>query len=345
VFTVKTLFSLALALLLPVVLFAQGTERKIPPGWKEVAKDSFSVLVPEKTPRTSNRERTFTSRGQTYKSKGTFWTAADGVVYSAVQYDLPAAAVRGKKPEDVLGEFIPVVAEQFMGQVRGNTDASLSGMAGREILLSGQAETRVRIFAAKTRIYQLAVGGSASQIAGAQAKIFLDSFRREEQVADKEPPAKGTSAAPTPAVPGTLPDWTADLAKMAAPETLVAGKLLGKEFTLDKAQLVARALELRMGKEFHPDASVRIVFFLKKGENLPGKSVSVSATDTAAPTVTLAIKPPGGALPTVTETFFKGYSLKLDFGQAKGGVISGRIYLCTPDAQKSVVAGTFNVGP
>ena len=37
------------------------------------------------------------------------------------------------------------------------------------------------------------------------------------------------------------------------------------------------------------------------------------------------------------------YALKLSFGKAADGLIPGSIYLSFPDADKSVIAGTFNV--
>jgi hypothetical protein len=44
-----------------------------------------------------------------------------------------------------------------------------------------------------------------------------------------------------------------------------------------------------------------------------------------------------------TSTFSKGYGLKLQFDQAINRTISGKIYLCLPDASKSYVAGTFKL--
>ena len=41
------------------------------------------------------------------------------------------------------------------------------------------------------------------------------------------------------------------------------------------------------------------------------------------------------------ETFFQNYTMKLEFGTAKGGKIPGKIHLRLPDEAGSFVAGTF----
>jgi hypothetical protein len=43
-----------------------------------------------------------------------------------------------------------------------------------------------------------------------------------------------------------------------------------------------------------------------------------------------------------TEVFMKGYAMRLEFGEAQGGVLPGKIYLCLPDQEKSFMAGAFS---
>ena len=42
------------------------------------------------------------------------------------------------------------------------------------------------------------------------------------------------------------------------------------------------------------------------------------------------------------QDFTNGYALKLAFGQPAEGRMPGKIYLCLPDEEQSVVAGTFD---
>jgi len=41
------------------------------------------------------------------------------------------------------------------------------------------------------------------------------------------------------------------------------------------------------------------------------------------------------------KSYMQGYVMKLSFAQAQNGRVAGRIYVCLPDEEKTVVAGTF----
>jgi len=43
------------------------------------------------------------------------------------------------------------------------------------------------------------------------------------------------------------------------------------------------------------------------------------------------------------DAYPEGYAMILEFGKASGGKLPGRIYVCLPDEDHSVVAGTFQV--
>jgi hypothetical protein len=131
---------------------------------------------------------------------------------------------------------------------------------------------------------------------------------------------------------------------MTAPDKPAAGKLLGGDFKIEKAELGGGVLKLRQGKEFFADAEVIIFLFLKPGESVESKSYQVAADDKGGEKPHVYIKriPPGEKLPA-GPGFTSGYAMKLEFGKAKEGKIPGKIYVCLPDEQKSFVAGTFTI--
>jgi len=112
-------------------------------------------------------------------------------------------------------------------------------------------------------------------------------------------------------------------------------------FNAEKASFKNGILELRQGKEFFPDQSFKIFTFLKKGEPVTGKKISVKLSDGfGSPHIHFKYKVADGKLPK-TEIFMEGYTMKLEFGQQANNKIQGKIYLCLPDEKKSFVAGTF----
>ena len=84
-----------------------------------------------------------------------------------------------------------------------------------------------------------------------------------------------------------------------------------------------------------------IFLFLKEGESPEGKSYNITRTSGfGSPHVHLKWKPEGSKTPE-SEVFMKDYAMRLDFGSIQNDKLPGKIYLCVPDAHKSVVAGTF----
>ena len=51
----------------------------------------------------------------------------------------------------------------------------------------------------------------------------------------------------------------------------------------------------------------------------------------------------GGVDNSISQPFSGGYALKLNFGNRVKNKIPAKIYLCLPDADKSYLAGTFDV--
>ena len=81
--------------------------------------------------------------------------------------------------------------------------------------------------------------------------------------------------------------------------------------------------------------------FLDKGETLEGKTFNVEYEHGYnAPHIHMKYRKEGKKVPE-TEMFMSKYAMRLEFGQIEGGALSGKIYLCLPDEEKSFVAGTF----
>ena len=149
-----------------------------------------------------------------------------------------------------------------------------------------------------------------------------------------------------PAAAGQAPskvEWTTDLTRMKFPDAPVAGQVGGHTFKAEKAEYSSfvSTIMLRQGKEVIPDESLTVFLFLKKGESPEGRKFEFGPKSKGlGPHVHVQQRKPGDKLPKTT-TFTSGYALKLEFGKVKGGKLPGKIYVCLPDKDKSVAAGTF----
>jgi hypothetical protein len=137
--------------------------------------------------------------------------------------------------------------------------------------------------------------------------------------------------------------WTLDLASVKFPARTASGKQHGVPFSAEAVILQNGYLTLRQTTGSSRQFVIAVP--LKMGETLADKTFDVSTNEsTNLPRVILnwkddASKPPG------TESFTKGYAMKLEFGAtAPDGKQPGKIYLCLPDKEQSFVAGNFELG-
>ena len=130
-------------------------------------------------------------------------------------------------------------------------------------------------------------------------------------------------------------EWTMDLGKMSFPEQALAGIVTCDNFKLEWAHYNGNVLTL---KEQGGRAQLIIFLFLQKGDPLAGRSWMIvpDQNQDKTPHVHFHGRARNGA-------FGGKYAMKLDFAQAKDGKTQGRIYLCLPDADRTFVAGTFDV--
>jgi hypothetical protein len=149
------------------------------------------------------------------------------------------------------------------------------------------------------------------------------------QPAPKQPGEAGPATVAKPPVPGA-----------AAAEA--SGKLHGRDFRADKAELANGVLTLRQGEDFFPDLALKVFLFPEEGETAEGKTYNVSTGKYRGlrPHVHVLWKETGENLPE-SEVFMDGYTMKLSFDKASGGKLPGKIELQLPDEAKSSVTGSF----
>jgi hypothetical protein len=130
-------------------------------------------------------------------------------------------------------------------------------------------------------------------------------------------------------------DWTSDIRKMSFPDQPVSGKLHGGDFTLKTVLFRNGDLKMSSGNGMLLD-----VFRLD--ESVEGQRYEIHSIDSYNTNPHIKMTWNEGDV-VQSSTYIKGYGMKLQFDQAINRTISGRIYLCLPDASKSYVAGTFKV--
>jgi hypothetical protein len=141
------------------------------------------------------------------------------------------------------------------------------------------------------------------------------------------PPASGTN-------------WTLNLGGMTnLPDAPVAGRIHALDFIGERAHFQNGILTLREGSHGPLDFGCTINFNGVAAEALSGQTINVTTnTDTAA-RITLRWK---NDADSGRDNFTNGYAMRLEFGALTNSHLPGKIYLCTPDAEKSYLLGTFN---
>ena len=145
------------------------------------------------------------------------------------------------------------------------------------------------------------------------------------------PPPKPVVVAP----PANDASWMLELAAVTIPDSTVAGRIHGRDFICDRAILQGGTLTLRGAT----DLGAIINFGGVLTEALAGQSINVATNAEKAAHVILRWKE--GNL-SLRENFTNGYALRIEFGLLDNNHLPGKVYLCTPDAEKSYITGNFN---
>jgi len=217
---------------------------------------------------------------------------------------------------------------------------------------------------------KISVRGADSSVAAAakkplSAKVFVMIFaaclalgaafffiHQNRTPAPVEPPAKTSRQTPpapvaeaAPPKPATLAppasdtNWTLTLDAVATPEAAVAGRIHGRDFIAERAMFQSGLLTLRAGAHGPVEFGVLINFAGAAPEALAGKTINVTPDAEKAATVNLRWKDDSG---TQKQSYNAGYAMRLEFGALAKGRLSGKIYLCAPDPEKSYLMGSFN---
>lgn len=152
--------------------------------------------------------------------------------------------------------------------------------------------------------------------------------------------ANSPAATAPPAPPPDDTKWRLDLAEAEIPDAPAAGRIRGEAFGLQRATIKGGTLDLRQGPAWPPDLGLSIALFVARPEDLANKIVVISAMQTNAPKLTLRWK--DEQRQPATRVIKEGYSARLEFGAVTGGRLPGKLYICTPDEQKSYAVGTFS---
>jgi hypothetical protein len=141
--------------------------------------------------------------------------------------------------------------------------------------------------------------------------------------------------------------WTTNLSTVATPGTLVAGRVHGRPFICDRAELSPfnnpQFLTLQQGEGLQ--GSLKITVIIGDRVGLDGRTISIPRTFDIPADLDYRI----GILwrengQYHTQQFgrnFSGFVLRLQCQPRVNDLVKGQIYLCLGDAQKSYVAGSF----
>ena len=148
-------------------------------------------------------------------------------------------------------------------------------------------------------------------------------------------PAKPALVAP----PANDTNWLLALGTNAIPDTPVAGRIHAQDFIAERVSFQNGLLTLRQGRgQF--EFGVQVNFGGAQPEALSGKAINVMTNADKAAKVTLRWKDAGGTVQK--ENYDDRYAMRLEFGELANNRLPGKIWLCTPDNERSYLLGTFN---
>ena len=169
-------------------------------------------------------------------------------------------------------------------------------------------------------------------------KIFKSTIQPASPVANASGGQPTPVKPPKPALVAPPADdarWMLSLDAVTIPDSMVAGRIHGRDYICDRAILQGGTLTLRGAA----DLGATINFGGVLPEALAGQSINVATNAEKAARVILRWKE--GNL-SLRENFTNGYALRIEFGLLDNNHLPGKVYLCMPDAEKSYITGNFN---
>jgi DNA-directed RNA polymerase subunit RPC12/RpoP len=190
------------------------------------------------------------------------------------------------------------------------------------------------------------VGLILAFMAIAAAAIYWATIIHPRQAAAKNPPAPTNAvAAAKPAKPPLVApaandaNWTLDLGTNALASSPVAGRIHGQDFIAERTVFQNGTLTFRLGTKGAMEFGAQINFGSAQPESLSGQTLNITADPSKSARVTLRWKDDGGTVQK--DSYENNYAMRLEFGPLANNHLPGKIWLCTPDAEKSYLLGAF----
>ena len=188
------------------------------------------------------------------------------------------------------------------------------------------------VYKYRDQIFKSGSGGGSSS----PSNTIAQTSGQAPAPAPPPKPQKPAAVAP----PASDTNWMLSLDGVTNfPDTPVVGRIHGQDFIIEHASFQNGTLTLRNGTRGPMTFGCTINFGGALAKALSGQSINVTTNaETAAPIVLhwKSDDAPG------KENFDNGYAMRLQFSTLEKNRLTGKIYLCLPDAEKSYLLGTFN---
>ncbi|MEY4918709.1 MAG: hypothetical protein RL616_2622 [Verrucomicrobiota bacterium] len=189
------------------------------------------------------------------------------------------------------------------------------------------------------------VAAAGAGVFAFRGKIFKSSGSaqtNEVSVANGESSTKSTKPEKVAVVapPANDANWTLSLGTNTIADTTAAGRIHGQDFIVERATFRDGSLMLRAGTKGAVEFAAFVNFAGAQPESLAGKTINVMSDAERAARVQLRWK--DAADEVQRKEFTNGYAMRLEFGALANNHLPGKIYLCTPDTEKSYLLGSFN---
>ncbi|MCX6926991.1 MAG: hypothetical protein NT154_27855 [Verrucomicrobia bacterium] len=174
------------------------------------------------------------------------------------------------------------------------------------------------------------------------AKQASEAAAQQAAAAKAAERAAAVAAAPPKEEPPQPPAWTLDVDKAKIPNSRANGSISGTNFLAETSMCTAQVLRLLQGNAASPDREILVYLHLNPGQSPTGHTWTVSQTmkDRSVPQVVKRWKTNPKFAP-LSKSYSSGYAMKLELGLATNGLLPGKIFVALPDAEQTVVAGTF----
>ena len=134
-------------------------------------------------------------------------------------------------------------------------------------------------------------------------------------------------------------NWTFDLGGLTIPSGPVQGRIHGQQFVSARTTYQNGSLTFRDSTSGSFEFGVMIDFHGESPDMMAGKSFNISNTVDQATKVSMRWRDSGQVK---RKSFQDNYAMRVDFGAFSKNHLHGKIYLCTPDTEKSYVMGAFD---